>query len=1020
MAKRGADSAEHKRCGEVNETPGRGSTTLMIKQQLTTSGMSLPRLLLAIASGAAAVLSGALAVAQHEPHFQPVPSASSVIEPAPSVLPADLLLDRPTIANARAGNIGRAVQPTALPGMTNWSIVPTPNLPGEIVDNLITFTTCVTADDCWAVGYQSAGGVNQTLIQHWDGTAWSIVRSPNTSPDQSNILSSVTCTATDDCWAVGYYNAGPRYNHTLTMHWDGTTWSIVPSPNPLAEQDSVFFDVTCVSASDCWAVGIYREPAPAIGPQRTMIQHWDGNSWTIVPSQNGLGTLNSSITGVTCTASNDCWAVGWYTNDVAVQTLIQRWDGTAWTTVPSANTSPLHHSVLTSVTCTAVNDCWAVGFQAPTQTDAWETFTQHWNGIAWTLVLSPNVAGRHESYLYEVSCSSSSECFAVGFDFDGATYHTLILRWNGAAWAIVSSPDANPTFHNFLYSVTCIPGGTCQAAGAYFPEAPTYQTMMQRWNGSTWELLSSPNAPRALSHHLIDVSCSSANDCWAVGFVDVGTGYIQTLTLRWNGTTWSVVESPNSSATEFNLLSGVTCSSADDCWAVGYHFTGGRPQSLLLRWNGIAWSIVPAPTSPANGSHILRDVHCTSDTNCRVVGNSQSGGVNRTLALHWNGIAWSVEQTPNSGTGNNSFNAIDCSAADDCWAVGRVTAAGVTSPLLQRWNGEAWSIAATPATDRKLSIVSDVSCTSASDCWAVGHQFSGDGTAFEPLFQKWDGTVWTQIAAPASPDEDQTLAAVSCASASDCRAVGQRGPDGSANRTLIQEWNGTSWSVVESPTISATQNHWLEAVTCDAINGCWAVGDYNLAGSVYQTLALKRAAAPLPLSATAVSRKVHGSAGVFDIELPLTGSPGIECRSGGTDNTHQIIFEFTAPVTVGGATVTTDAGKTAAINEPLGTSSDGKHVTVNLTNVSNAQTLTIKLIGVSDGASTQDFSVSLDVLLGDTNATRSVDGNDVSAVQARTRQGTNSTNFRMDVNATGLIDGNDVSTTQSRTRTRLP
>jgi hypothetical protein len=171
---------------------------------------------------------------------------------------------------------------------------------------------------------------------------------------------------------------------------------------------------------------------------------------------------------------------------------------------------------------------------------------------------------------------------------------------------------------------------------------------------------------------------------------------------------------------------------------------------------------------------------------------------------------------------------------------------------------------------------------------------------------------------------------------------------------------------------------------------------------------------------SAVSRKTHGSAGTFDVDLPLTGQAGIECRTGPTTGNHKVIVTFSVPVTVQNVTVTPGAGGTAAIAPTNGFSVNNTQVTVNLTNVSNAQTLSINLIGVRSGANAGNVSVPMSVLLGDVNATGLVDGNDVAAVQSHTRQSANNTNFRNDVNTTGQIDGNDVAITQAHTRTSLP
>ena len=171
---------------------------------------------------------------------------------------------------------------------------------------------------------------------------------------------------------------------------------------------------------------------------------------------------------------------------------------------------------------------------------------------------------------------------------------------------------------------------------------------------------------------------------------------------------------------------------------------------------------------------------------------------------------------------------------------------------------------------------------------------------------------------------------------------------------------------------------------------------------------------------SAVSRKIHGSAGVFDVDLPLTGKPGIEDRTGPQPGSHTVVLTFAVPVTVQNVTVTPANGGTASLDSTTPFSVDNTEVTVNLTNVSNAQTLSINLIGVSGGANSGNVSIPMSVLLGDVNATGNVDGNDVSQVQSSTRQSANLSNFRLDVNATGLIDGNDVAITQGQTRSSLP
>jgi hypothetical protein len=169
----------------------------------------------------------------------------------------------------------------------------------------------------------------------------------------------------------------------------------------------------------------------------------------------------------------------------------------------------------------------------------------------------------------------------------------------------------------------------------------------------------------------------------------------------------------------------------------------------------------------------------------------------------------------------------------------------------------------------------------------------------------------------------------------------------------------------------------------------------------------------------AVSRKTHGTAGAFDVDLPFVGTPGIECRSGTASNNHKVVVTFPVPITgISGATVTPGSGGTASVSgSPV---VNGSIVTVNLTNVSNAQTLIIHLLSVSDGTRTANIDVPMSVLLGDTNANKAVNSTDVSQTKAQSGTAASNTNFRTDVTVNGLINSSDVSTVKLQSGTGIP
>ena len=171
---------------------------------------------------------------------------------------------------------------------------------------------------------------------------------------------------------------------------------------------------------------------------------------------------------------------------------------------------------------------------------------------------------------------------------------------------------------------------------------------------------------------------------------------------------------------------------------------------------------------------------------------------------------------------------------------------------------------------------------------------------------------------------------------------------------------------------------------------------------------------------SAASRKTHGSAGTFDIDLPLTGAPGIEDRTGPTSGNHQVVVTFSVPITVTNVTVTPGAGGTAAIASTNGFSVNNTQVTVNLTNVSNAQTLTVNLLGVAGGGNSGSVSIPMSVLLGDVNGNGVVSNGDVSLVKAQVAQPVTLSNFREDVNSNGVLSNGDVSLVQAQVGQTLP
>jgi hypothetical protein len=161
-------------------------------------------------------------------------------------------------------------------------------------------------------------------------------------------------------------------------------------------------------------------------------------------------------------------------------------------------------------------------------------------------------------------------------------------------------------------------------------------------------------------------------------------------------------------------------------------------------------------------------------------------------------------------------------------------------------------------------------------------------------------------------------------------------------------------------------------------------------------------------------------AGDFDIDLSLPGNAGVECRSGGTNNDYKVVFTFPAAVTLSGAAVTPAPGKSGRMNGLPNLSADGKTVTVDLTDVADAQTIAVTLSGVGNGTNTTDLTVQMRLLVGDTNGNGAVSASDVSQTKAQSGQATTGLNFRADVNPSGSINTTDIGLVKANSGHVLP
>jgi hypothetical protein len=393
----------------------------------------------------------------------------------------------------RAGAVlaGLALASGSLPASAQtltWAMVPSPN---RGTGSLLNGVSCVSADACTAVGeasYTTRTYAQGTLAESWDGTGWSVVPSP--SPGRAaNVLVGVSCGSADACTAVGYSQNQRRYGRyrALAESWDGTRWSVTPSPDPAP--NNYLLRVSCVSAAACMAVG-YSSPKSDGAGYTTLIESWDGTTWSVLPSPNPSPVDYNILSGVSCVSATACTAVGYYqpSASTSAATLVESWDGTTWSVVPSPNPSQAFAAFLAGVSCVSAAACMAVGYYiypSPSDPSVYLTGTlaESWDGTSWSVVPSPSPSVLADA-LSSVSCVSADACTAVGsyIDSSNSARKTLVESWDGTSWSVLPSPSPGtgrrgPTPE--LIGVSCISAATCTAAGYYTNTSHQRNTLIE-------------------------------------------------------------------------------------------------------------------------------------------------------------------------------------------------------------------------------------------------------------------------------------------------------------------------------------------------------------------------------------------------------------------------------------------------------------------------------------------------------------------------------------------------------------
>lgn len=352
---------------------------------------------------------------------------------------------------------GRALA-TTVPQMQNafaspFRVVPSPS-PGR---PYLYATTAISPTDVWAVGYDSSG-TGHTLAEHWNGSVWRVVATPGSPTNLNfNALSGVSAVSSRDVWAIG--NGGStfqgRSSATFVEHWNGTAWSVVPTPAPVSTEP-VLTSVVAISSTDVYAVGFDAGTTVNCNSYIPFVEHWNGTTWSII--RTVAPPCGATLAGVSASSSSDVWVVGSKEVLSGSNGFAEHFDGQTWRRVSYPNNANVQAVVALSPT-----DAWAVSL-----------LIAHWNGTSWTTVPSSSAGG-----VVAITSLSPTDLWAVGSVNTTSPEHSFAEHYNGTAWSVVATPSPSGTTGqgDFLTGVSGV-AGHLYAVGTDLPDNFTSKTLI--------------------------------------------------------------------------------------------------------------------------------------------------------------------------------------------------------------------------------------------------------------------------------------------------------------------------------------------------------------------------------------------------------------------------------------------------------------------------------------------------------------------------------------------------------------
>ena len=320
---------------------------------------------------------------------------------------------------------------------------------------MLESVSCTSVSFCVAAGVQNVGVDAMSLAYVWNGTAWSLSTLPTlASSYTAAVLLGVSCTGPTWCVATGFAdNGSTSTTDTFALDWNGTSWAVMTTPDIANHTDDAFNAVSCTGPSNCMAVGVNSVTGTGLDVPSPGTQAGAGPS----PHSGFLGLPDPIAHAHALTSGADPHIA------VAVHTLAEQWNGTAWTVTNTVDPAGITDPQLFAVSCAGTGFCMATGYNEEGATE--QGFAEQWSGGSWSPSTLPPAPSGSENVLLAISCVSPTSCTAVGTNFASAADETILTAaWNGSTWTVGTVPTPDDP-EAAWFGISCLGGGECVATG---------------------------------------------------------------------------------------------------------------------------------------------------------------------------------------------------------------------------------------------------------------------------------------------------------------------------------------------------------------------------------------------------------------------------------------------------------------------------------------------------------------------------------------------------------------------------